>query len=572
LIVEVGGWGDRYGFSHNVVRRAIYDDLLRSRRAQLHRRIGEFLERRYAGSQELPYLGELAFHFELAGPGSADKAAIYSKAAGDQAFSQLAYEEAEASYVRSLRTLEDWLGADAAFRCDLMIQLGATRFRSGEPDAARRVLFDAVELARQAGLPDRLADAALVLSGPGDFDFQAIGAVDARRLLLLEEALAAIGEEDRSTRAKLLVSMAVELYWSPDSAKRSALAREAVALAEESGDPATVLAVLCGHHVAVWGPEHVQERLTTATELMALAQRAGDLERMFQALHWRVTDLLAVGDLPSADAAIEDFDRLTSEINEPRWRLFVEMLQAVRGFMEGQWAEGEQHAAAALELGNQSGYAMASNIFTAQLFPALLEQGKLLDLGPMLQVIESELGDLAAVRCALTFFTLEAGNRDEARERLDALAEKEFTDIPRDALWALCITFLARVASELDDSARASILYRLLAGYEGRMIVTEPLAVLCFGPAAHYLGILAATMGLTERALAHFEQALVVTTPPFRGHTYLARAKVLAGRGEQDSGRADAAAAMEIAQKLGMKYLEGKVEAFLNGVGDLGGT
>jgi hypothetical protein len=155
-----------------------------------------------------------------------------------------------------------------------------------------------------------------------------------------------------------------------------------VALAEESGDPATVLAVLCGHHVAVWGPEHVQERLTTATELMALAQRAGDLERMFQALHWRVTDLLAVGDLPSADAAIEDFDRLTSEINEPRWRLFVEMLEAVRAFMEGQWAEGEQHAAAALELGNQSGYAMASNIFTAQLFPALLEQGKLLDLGP----------------------------------------------------------------------------------------------------------------------------------------------------------------------------------------------
>jgi tetratricopeptide (TPR) repeat protein len=293
---------------------------------------------------------------------------------------------------------------------------------------------------------------------------------------------------------------------------------------------------------------------------------------MFQALHWRVTDLLAVGDLPSADAAIEDFDRLTSEINEPRWRLFVEMLEAVRAFMEGQWAEGEQHAAAALELGNQSGYAMASNIFTAQLFPALLEQGKLLDLGPMLQVIESELGDLAAVRCALTFFTLEAGNRNEARERLDALAEKEFTDIPRDALWALCITFLARVASELDDSARASILYRLLAGYEGRMIVTEPLAVLCFGPAAHYLGILAATMGLTERALAHFEQALVVTTPPFRGHTYLARARVLAGRGEHDSGRADAAAALEIAQKLGMKYLEGKVEAFLNGLGDLGGT
>ena len=563
LIVEVPGRGDRYGFSHNVVRRAIYDDLLRSRRAQLHRRIGEFLERRYAGSQELRYLGELAYHFELAGPASAEKAAIYSKAAGDQAFSQLAYEEAEAAYVRSLRILEDWQGADVAFRCDLMIQTGVTRFRSGDPDAARNMLFEAVDLARQAGLPDRLGNAAVALSGPGDFDFQGVGTVDARRLSLLEEALAAIDEEDRSLRAKLLVLMAVELYWSPDSARRSGLAREAVALAEESGDPATVLAVLCGHHVAVWGPEHVQERLTTATELIALAERAGDVERMLQALHWRVTDLLAVGDLPSADAAIEQFDRVVSEINDPRWLMHVEMLRALRAFMEGQWEDGERHAATALELGKQFRADVADNIFTAQLFPALLEQGKLRDLGPMLLAIEAELGDMAAVRCALTFFMLEEGNLDEARRRLDALAEKEFTDIPRDALWALSITFLARVASELGDGARASILYRLMAGYEGRMIVTEPLAVLCFGPAAHYLGILAATMGLTERALAHFDQALVVTTPVFRGHTYLARAKVLAGRGDLEGARTDAAAAVEIAQKLGMKYLEGKVDTFL---------
>src|SRR5207244_3095961 len=163
---------------------------------------------------------------------------------------------------------------------------------------------------RRARLPDRLADAALALGGPGDFDVQAVGTVDRGRLDLLEEALAGLADEDKARRARLLVTMAIELYWSPDSARRSTLAREAVALAEESGDLATIVAVLSGHHLAVWGPEHVHERLTTATELMALAERAGDTDRVFQALQWRVTDLLALGDLPAADAGIEEFERL----------------------------------------------------------------------------------------------------------------------------------------------------------------------------------------------------------------------------------------------------------------------
>jgi hypothetical protein len=357
--------------------------------------------------------------------------------------------------------------------------------------------------------------------------------------------------------------MAVELYWSPDSQRRSALAREAVALAEQADDPTTVVAVLCGHHLAVWGPEHVQERLTTVTELIGLAERVGDLEHMFQALHWQVTDLLAIGDLEAADASIQEFDRLVSDLHEPRWRFLVTLNHAVRSFMDGRWEEGEAHAARAHELGEQARYTMAHDIYTAQLFPALLEQGKFLDLLPMLEGIEHELGDLPAVKCAMAFFACESGKLDQARVRLDAMAANDFNDIPRDALWALCITFLARVASELGDGERAATLYRLLAGYEGRLIVAEPLAVLCFGPAAHYLGILAAAMGLAERALAHFEQSLAVGTAPFRGHTHLARARVRAARGELDGALSDAAEAGRIAEELGMTYLKGKVDRLL---------
>src|SRR5579884_93588 len=90
LLLEEGP--DAYVFAHDVIREVIEEDLGAGRRAFLHARIAEALERAPAPASS----DVLAFHWTRAA--APDKAAAYLEAAGDQAYAQYAYTAAERSY------------------------------------------------------------------------------------------------------------------------------------------------------------------------------------------------------------------------------------------------------------------------------------------------------------------------------------------------------------------------------------------------------------------------------------------------------------------------------------------
>lgn len=100
------GEHNQYRFSHALVRDAVYQNLLFSRRTELHERAGRALER-VAGTHpdRLSDLESLGYHWSLA----ADKArgARYLMAAGDWARALYANEDAIRHYKRALRTLAD---------------------------------------------------------------------------------------------------------------------------------------------------------------------------------------------------------------------------------------------------------------------------------------------------------------------------------------------------------------------------------------------------------------------------------------------------------------------------------
>jgi DNA-binding SARP family transcriptional activator/energy-coupling factor transporter ATP-binding protein EcfA2 len=97
LLEERPGVPGRYVFRHAIVRDHIYSGLPAARRALLHHRVGEALER-LGGTARL---GDLADHFALGPDWDAAKAAGYAQRAGDQAFEQLLYEEAAGRCGRS---------------------------------------------------------------------------------------------------------------------------------------------------------------------------------------------------------------------------------------------------------------------------------------------------------------------------------------------------------------------------------------------------------------------------------------------------------------------------------------
>jgi DNA-binding SARP family transcriptional activator len=103
LLTEVPDAPGRYAFAHPIIRDVLYHGLTVNRRARLHGRAGETLEK--LGSDRASS-AELARHFLLAGtPATADKAVTHALTAAEQAIRQRAYEEAVALFDHALDRL-----------------------------------------------------------------------------------------------------------------------------------------------------------------------------------------------------------------------------------------------------------------------------------------------------------------------------------------------------------------------------------------------------------------------------------------------------------------------------------
>jgi tetratricopeptide (TPR) repeat protein len=102
----------RYVFPHDRVREVLYNDTPAPARLDLHRRCGEYLERRHAEQLD-PYLAALAFHFSRGG--ELDKALDYTLRAGDAAKRTGAESSAIEHWSRALALLAqiDLLGGES---------------------------------------------------------------------------------------------------------------------------------------------------------------------------------------------------------------------------------------------------------------------------------------------------------------------------------------------------------------------------------------------------------------------------------------------------------------------------
>ncbi len=122
MVEEVPAHGLAWRFTHELVRRALYDRLSAVRRAELHLRVGEALEAAEGRSGRA--LADLAHHFSAAAPfGGAERAVEYNVLAARAAKAALAFGEAS----DRLRTALG-LGIEEPRRA----RRGAARARRGE--------------------------------------------------------------------------------------------------------------------------------------------------------------------------------------------------------------------------------------------------------------------------------------------------------------------------------------------------------------------------------------------------------------------------------------------------------
>src|SRR5262249_5375729 len=124
----------------------------------------------------------------------------------------------------------------------------------------------------------------------------------------------------------------------------------------------------------------VEERLAIATEMLRLAEEAGDRERAHQGHAWRMFALLELGDIPAADVDFEALVRLTDELRQPAHLWYLAVLRAIRALLEGRFEEGERLTRHARALGHQAQQAMAAESFGAQMNALRSAQGRVHEL------------------------------------------------------------------------------------------------------------------------------------------------------------------------------------------------
>jgi DNA-binding SARP family transcriptional activator len=509
LVGEVPGEPGRYAFVHAIVRDTLAGSLTAARRARLHELFAAALEGR---SEREPdrYLPALANHALEAAVGAGDplRAADLAQQAAGRAGAVLAYEDAAALLRRAVSVLER-RGSSLERRAELECAIGEALQRAGARIEAGQALQRTSELARVAARPDLLARAALGFGGAG---VTILGAAE-ELVNRLKEALDAIGEDYPELRVRLLARLAIELAYEPDPARRERISRDALQRAHLLGKPAALAAALNARHVTAWGPDGCEERLKLATEMLELAERAGDRELALQARNWRVVDLFELGKGAAVRDEIAAYSELSAQVHMPTFAWYVPMWRATLALLEGRIAEGIELSRRARDLGRQAGDGNADVFFAEQVLLRMMVQGRLRDLEPIDAGAELDVADRAlsgpawrAYRFTFAWWHAERDDFDQAHVDFEAAVADGLSTVPRDVNWLAALTSATGACVLLEDLARARELRELLEPYATRMVVTARGAS-HGGSVAYLIARLAVVCGDHAAADQMFEQA-----------------------------------------------------------------
>ena len=271
IIEETSSIG-RYSFAHTLIRETIYEQLSRTRRAQLHRMIGEAIEHAGGGEIADESANQLAYHFTAAG--DLDRAYRYHAIAAAAAQRVYAVEPALAHYTAALEAGAE-LGREAhrdpALR-GLMLQRGALRWRTGDLGGAAGDLEAGLVAAQQSG--DRVIEME-ILNELGIMQLRSNpGAAAASHEAALELARA-LGDTAAETQALDRLSVISSHQLEFDRALE--LGQQALDLARATGSELVVGRAMDSIKLAVWLTGDLARLEALTGELEALWRERGDL-------------------------------------------------------------------------------------------------------------------------------------------------------------------------------------------------------------------------------------------------------------------------------------------------------
>ena len=345
LLQEVPGTAGRYTFTHALVRETLYGGLTQARRARLHRRVAETLERLSPPGREP--IADLAFHFSQAVPGGEiERAVSYAVRAAEAAAAAFAMEETARFYQLALEALD--LSADPAatlsrridfrirrgrafgavsqwapakveleaalqllpedareLRCELLVDLAKYSFWLLDIPALLRVSDEALRLAEETGRDDLWADMTAWVGAARQSEGDLTGALD-----VMTQAVDRAG----GIRSFALATTPLALYFLGRCADATAQTAQGVQISRDRNDPAFHVYALEHHGLALTGCGRYDEALRVFDEMRHFARQHGVLQLLARGIAMSAGVYMALGDYEQVATTAEEARELARSL------------------------------------------------------------------------------------------------------------------------------------------------------------------------------------------------------------------------------------------------------------------
>jgi DNA-binding NarL/FixJ family response regulator len=541
LIEPIEAHGREFAFVHALVRQTVIDRLPPSRRAQLHARAAEALERPDPDASLIP---RLAAHYLAASVlGFHAQAFEYCQEAGRLAQRSLAFEDAAEWYERAASLP----GCDPDLRSELLLATAAAYVSAGDFPRARGI-YERLAVPR-AEPTVRLAAA----MGFEDTTWRP-GVVGPRAADLLESAIAdcALSEDD-PRYVCALGSLGRALAFAGETRRAREVGGRAIDLARRVGDDDTLAHALT---TSLWhgtAPAVSELQLERTGEVYELATTRRNFEMLGSAVNFRAMASYLRGRPHELDEAVRGSHAAAVATGQPYYRYVACCLAHAVAFMRGDFAAAERWAEQTLLENVTFGDDMAEGPYGVQMFMIRRELGGLERFRALLT--GEETFDGRWVPGLLALYT-ELGVETGVRRALAQLVNRDLGARTDEAQWPMELVFMLEGALAVEDVDVVRMLRPLLADY-AEMNVFSGTLIAVFGSTDRFLARIAALVGDDAAAQRHFDAALEMDRR-MRSSVHVAEtlahhAVFLAARGQVDRSAVLAEQARALAIPIGQR-------------------
>ncbi|MGA8848490.1 MAG: protein kinase [Dehalococcoidia bacterium] len=498
----------RYRFTHAFFRQTLYEEMIAPQRLKLHQQVARSLETLYAKRLK-EHATELAEHFSHStDPADLTKAVEYCKMAAKRATDVYDYGEAVRLLEQALKVQEVLDLEDKAKRCDLLLTLGDALILTGE----HQRIID-TEAPQALALAEAIADnkraswaCLLALKGLGGYGLGAMTSPEAAQWAARADRYAEPETVERAWADAILGYVKLSgVSFLPEGAT---LISRALDLARRLGDPDTYwwTAMLCLSMVSA--PQHDEERLRLAEELVGQSRAGVNLYISTWALWCMVQTFLEFGQRRRAQDIMAEMKILAERSGQPNLLIMSMVNDAIMAIWDGRLEESVAIRRSILTRAEQLGITEFAAIWASWVLPARVYLG---DAG---RALESTLQGARTfpqnigMDMLILYCLAQLGRYAEVAKMLEQLVVTRPGIGPaKDETTGWVDITLLEVAVLAGNRQATELLLSRLAGNGSR---TSGLwRTTCAG---RHLGAAAALLGRHDEARKYYQEAIKVCT------------------------------------------------------------